>query len=95
MIPKKASDHKITYDLAGGTLDGKTGTITEEYKYGTEITIAAAPARDGYKFLYWEGSQYNPGDKYTVTGDHTFKAVWQKVSTPVVTPEKNKAVHQM
>ena len=91
VIPKKASDHKITYDLAGGTLDGKTGTITEEYKYGTEITIAAAPARDGYKFLYWEGSQYNPGDKYTVTGDHTFKAVWQKVSTPVVTPEKKQS----
>ena len=43
VIPKKVNDYKITYDLAGGTLDGKTGTITEEYKYGTKITIAAAP----------------------------------------------------
>ena len=49
-------------------------TITEDI--GTVITLPA-PTRDGYIFDYWEGSKYNAGDKYTVNGDHTFKAVWK------------------
>ena len=46
------------------------------YENGTVITLPA-PVRDGYTFDYWEGSRYNAGDKYTVNGDHTFKAVWK------------------
>ena len=43
---------------------------------GKVITLPA-PTRDGYTFDYWEGSRYKAGDKYTVTADHTFKAVWK------------------
>jgi len=32
--------------------------------------------RSGYDFRYWKGSNYDPGDRYTVTGDHTFVAQW-------------------
>ena len=28
-----------------------------------------------------QGSEYYPGDKYTVEDDHTFTAVWEKKST--------------
>ena len=49
-------------------------TITEDI--GTVITLPA-PTRDGYIFDYWQGSKYYAGDKYTVNGDHTFKAVWK------------------
>ena len=66
----------ISYDLNGGTLNGKTGIITEKHKEGEEITIPDAPTREGYKFDYWEGSKHYPGDKYVIVGDHTFKAVW-------------------
>ncbi len=68
----------ITFDLCGGTLDGKTGTIEIEAEVGSEITIPGAPTKKGYKFLYWKGSKYNPGDKYTVTEEgHAFEAVWE------------------
>ena len=70
------TQYTITYDLNGGTLDGQTGIVTKKIDAGTVITLPA-PARDGYTFDYWEGSKYNAGDKYTVTGDHTFKAVWK------------------
>lgn len=68
----------ITFDLAGGTMDGKTGLIKKKYGRGEIITIPGPPVRKGYEFLYWEGSRYNPGDQYKVTGDHTLTAVWKK-----------------
>ena len=71
-----ASQYTITYDLSGGTLDGQTGIVTKKVDAGTVITLPA-PVRDGYTFDYWEGSRYNAGDKYTVTADHTFTAVWK------------------
>jgi len=70
--------YKITYDLNGGSFDGSTDNIVETYKAGTEISIHEAPVRAGYKFTYWKGSEYQPGDKYTVTEDHSFTAQWEK-----------------
>lgn len=74
--PEPVSKATITYDLNGGTLNGKTGVVTITEDIGTVITLPA-PTRDGYIFDYWQGSKYYAGDKYTVNGDHTFKAVWK------------------
>ena len=68
----------ITYDLSGGTLNGKTGKITQQCKTGDVITMPDAPVKKGYSFAYWKGSRLYPGDKYTVKGDHSFKAIWTK-----------------
>lgn len=76
-VPKPVQKGTLTFDYGGGTLDGKT-SLTIEANVGDVITIPDAPTRDGYTFQYWKGSKYYPGDKYTVTGDHTFTAVWQK-----------------
>ncbi len=70
--------HDITYDLNGGTLNGKTGKIVITCREMDVITIMDAPKKKGYKFKYWEGSKYYPGDKYTVKDDHTLTAVWEK-----------------
>ncbi|MDO4851150.1 MAG: InlB B-repeat-containing protein [Actinomycetota bacterium] len=70
----------LTFDLAGGTLDGKTGTVTITANVGDTIAIPAAPTRKGYVFRYWKGSEYHPGDPYEVTGDHTFTAMWEKAA---------------
>lgn len=67
----------LTYKLNGGTYNGSTADIEESHTVGDVIAVHEAPARNGYVFLYWQGSQYNPGDSYTVTGDHTFTAVWK------------------
>ena len=74
--PEKKTAY-ITYDLGGGTYNGSTTDIVESYKTGDVITIHEAPERDGYTFSYWKGSKYDPGDSYTVSGDHTFTAVWE------------------
>lgn len=71
-----AAQYTITYDLNGGTLDGQTGIVTKKADAGETITLPA-PKRDGYTFDYWQGSKYKAGEKYTVNGDHTFKAVWK------------------
>lgn len=76
-----ATSSTISYDLNGGTLDGKTGTVKISAENGTAITLPA-PTREGYTFDYWEGSRYNAGDSYTVNGDHTFTAQWKKNENP-------------
>ena len=83
----KVKTHTITYRLNGGTYKGSKNDITETYEFGTEITIHKAPEREGYTFLYWKGSQYQPGNKYTVSEDHSFTAQWEKKSDPTPTPE--------
>lgn len=71
--------YDIVLDLAGGVLDGRTGTIVTSIKYGATFVLPL-PTRNGYRFLYWEGSHYNAGDKYLVKGDHTFTARWQSIA---------------
>ena len=70
----------MTINPSGGKwADGTTTPKTYTVEVGEYFTLPAAPIKDGYTFLYWKGSRYNPGDKYKVTcDDHTFTAVWQK-----------------
>ena len=68
----------ITFDPNGGTLEGSREPVKSRHVYGEEIRVAEAPVREGYQFLYWKGSEYNPGDRYRVTGDHTFTAQWKR-----------------
>ena len=67
----------LTFDLAGGTLDGKTGKITVEANVGDTIKLPGAPTKKGYAFKFWKGSEYAAGAEYKVEGDHTFTAVWE------------------
>ena len=71
----------LTFKLEGGTMDGKTTVVYKGYKEGITITMPL-PTREGYRFLYWEGSKYYAGQEYTITEDHTFTAVWEKIATP-------------
>ena len=56
--------------------------IIERYQAETKISIHEAPSREGYEFLYWKGSEYQPGDKYTVAEDHVFTAQWKNNAKP-------------
>jgi len=64
----------LTFDLAGGTLDGKTGKITMEANVGDTVKLPKAPTKDGYAFKFWKGSEYAAGAEYKVEGDHAFAA---------------------
>lgn len=68
----------LTFDLAGGTLDGQTGKVTVDAAIGDTIKLPAAPTRAGYRFKFWKGSEYAAGADYKVDGDHEFTAEWEK-----------------
>ena len=76
----------ITFDLNGGSLDGKTGIVTLKEKNGTVITLPA-PVRDGYTFVGWSESSpiYMPGKDTVVT------AKWKP--NPVASPETVSGRH--
>lgn len=73
----------ITFDPAGGTWsDGKTGSISIDAEYDSEITLPDMPVREHYIFAWWQNSnerEYNPGHIYKVTKDETFQAIWNPV----------------
>lgn len=73
----------ITFDPAGGTWsDGKTGSISIDAEYDSEITLPDMPVREHYIFAWWQNSnerEYNPGHIYKVTKDETFQAAWNPV----------------
>ncbi len=71
--------YDLTFDLNGGSLDGKTGTFTLNYEYGSVVKLPAAPTKDGYKFLYWKGSQYDAEAEYTVEEAHAFTAEYEEI----------------
>lgn len=88
-----SSNQKVTisFDLAGGSLNGQTGTVSLEAELGQTITLPQAPTREGYRFLYWKGSVYQAGAPYTVTGPKTFTAVWEPNSAQT-TENKQKTL---
>lgn len=81
--------YTLTYDPAGGKwADGTTGNVTMSYgKASAPATILEAPTREGYKFVRWEGSSYQPGDTYDkkddegLLTDDYLTAVWEKASS--------------
>ena len=70
---------ELSFDPSGGTwADG--GSDIRKYEAGleTEFDVIDAPTRDGYTFVCWKGSEYQPGDKYHADSDHVFTAEWKK-----------------
>ena len=72
-----ATAEKEKFDLCFYDEDGNL-IQKDNVEYGSYITIPNAPYREGYDFVCWVGSKYYPGDKYYVTGPHTFRALWEK-----------------
>lgn len=85
-IWEEAQGYAITYDPNGGHFEGMGADekIVENYSGGTIIKIIEAPTREGYSFDYWKGSEYQPGDQYTVTENHTFVAQWKPSEIPEI-----------
>lgn len=73
------SYYTVTYDLAGGTLDGKE--LTQVHYVGDPVvTIPERPVKRGYYFLGWEynGTVYHPGEQVTpaITQPMVLTAQW-------------------
>lgn len=83
--------YTVTYDPNGGTWsDGSTAVRTVTKNIKVDQTIPEAPTREGYTFVEWRGSSYQPGDAYNETdaagfiGD-SLTAIWSQNS---VTPDE-------
>jgi uncharacterized repeat protein (TIGR02543 family) len=73
----------VTYDLNYEGADS-TDYPTETVKYGSTVTVKAAPSREGYDFLGWTigESSDSPGDTLeNLTEDITLVAQWKGIVT--------------
>lgn len=80
-----ASVYRLQYNLNGGT--GDETAYKDAFSHEKEnVTLAAAPTREGYQFAGWlslKGKLYNAGSELVLTGDEVFTAQWKK-DEPVV-----------
>lgn len=81
-----ASVYRLQYNLNGGT--GDETAYKDAFSHEKEnVTLAAAPTREGYQFAGWlslNGKLYNAGSALVLTGDEVFTAQWKKKDEPVV-----------
>ena len=79
----------ITYIANGGEFADGSEQQVEEHEIDAKIKLAAAPTRSGYRFTGWQAAQtmYQPGDSYTVKGNATFVAQWEKINPPAPQPD--------
>lgn len=78
-----AKTYTVSYYLDDGKgAEGADYTEKTEEE-NTEITLAAAPTKDGYTFTGWSDgtNTYQPGETLTVNGDITLTAQWRKNSS--------------
>ena len=70
----------VSYDLNGGTAHGDADYDSETLVAGTEVTVKAAPQREGYTFTGWkDGDQlYQAGDTFSLNADVILTAQWQE-----------------
>ena len=75
---------ELQFDPAGGQWeDGTSGVKTFDSSLESSFDIIEAPTREGYTFVCWRGSEYQPGDTYRADSDHVFTAEWTKNEDPV------------
>lgn len=80
-----ASVYRLQYNLNGGT--GDETAYKDAFSHEKEnVTLAAAPTREGYEFAGWlslKGKLYKAESELVLTGDEVFTAQWKK-DEPVV-----------
>lgn len=62
--------------------DGKGGQILETYEENKEITLPECSfEKEGYRFVGWKlgNDIYSSGDRFTVSGNTSFTAVWEEI----------------
>ena len=81
-----ASVYRLQYNLNEGVGD-ENANYNDAFSHEKEnVTLAAAPTREGYQFAGWlslKGKLYKAGSELVLTGDEVFTAQWKK-DEPVV-----------
>ena len=88
---ERASVYSLQYNLNGGT--GADGAKYDDafYHEKENVTIAAAPSREGYKFVGWKdaaGTPYSAGAETVLKRDTVLTAQWaDPAHDPILTVE--------
>ncbi len=61
VIRYERNRYKVTYNLAGGLLDGQSYKQAEYYSYGEPVATPIGPVRTGYDFVNWTVSYSENG----------------------------------
>ncbi|MGP1530536.1 MAG: InlB B-repeat-containing protein [Treponema sp.] len=81
--PKTVKEITLTFNLAGGAINGKTDSVTVKGKYEEAVTKPDAPEKDGYMFSGW-----NPELPETFPAENaTYTAQWAKLYLVTFTVE--------
>ena len=72
----------LTFNLAGGNIDGNTDAIKKTGVPGTPLMQPANPTKDGYTFNGWIPA-LSSAPTFPAT-DTTYTARWQEISKPVM-----------
>lgn len=79
---KVVKEHTVTFNLAGGNIDGKKNDITMTDIQGMPLTAPSNPSRNGYTFTGWAPALSSP-PKFPAA-DTTYTAQWQEISKPAM-----------
>ena len=79
---KVLKEHTVTFNLAGGNIDGKKNDITMTDIQGMPLTAPSNPSRNGYTFTGWAPALSSPPTFPAV--DTTYNAQWQEISKPAM-----------
>ena len=88
---ERASVYRLQYNLNGGT--GAEGANYDDafYHEKESVALAAAPSREGYKFVCWKdaaGRTYPAGAETVLKGDTVLTAQWaDPANGPILTVE--------
>lgn len=69
---------KVTFDLGGGTLEGRPSTWVVNLTSAGKVEDPGTPAREGYDFVAWmkDGDSNNFNFYTTISENITIRAVW-------------------
>ena len=75
----------LTFNLAGGAIDGKSDPVSRKGKYGEAVTKPVNPKKDGYVFSGWNPKLHNefPAE------DKTYTAQWAREGDYTITYNLN------
>ena len=87
----------VTYNFNGGTRNGQSTFVRQEYAFAPDISVAnfidtmgvTPPAGKELDAIEINGTRYELGSSYLLNQDTTYKYIWKSTAAPIV-PHKHK-----